>query len=155
MALTAAQLTSFKTAINADAAIGADVAAGNHSNIADYYNANHATRLVWKDKIMVRELNTAIDWTAFALLTAQKQNCYLAMTQGGFVDGTAANVRAGFSSIFGNGATLTALTALAQRIATRFEALADFWTTSGGNSGVSSVLGTVVTAPDVAAALSS
>jgi hypothetical protein len=104
--MTPAQLSALKAAAQADPNVLQNFADGNDQTVADYYNANHASRLVWRPQIMVRELNTAIDWSAFALLSVAKQNAYMAMTQGGFVDGTAANVRSGFNTVFGAGVTL-------------------------------------------------
>jgi hypothetical protein len=73
-----------------------------------------------------------------------KQNAYLALIQGA-IDATNANIRAGFGAIFG-GTSVTNLTALAQRVPTRFEAL---FTTAQ----VSAAFGQSVTVADVAAAL--
>src|SRR3954469_938016 len=156
--MTPAQLTALKAAAQADPNTLQNFADGNDQTVADYYNTTHASRLVWRPQIMVRELNTAIDWSAFALLSVAKQNAYMAMTQGGLVDGTAANVRSGFNTVFGAGVTLDALTAIAQRNATRLEALDAFWTTTGGaapNSGVTTVFGVRLTATDVSQARAS
>jgi hypothetical protein len=142
---TAAQLASLKTAVQGDANLAAARGAGDHGAIAAYYNAA-GSGTIWRPSISVAELNTAIDWAAFAALTALKQATYQAMTQGGFVDATSANVRNGFNAVFGAGATLTALTNLAQRVPTRFEALF-------AASQVSAVYGQQVSVSDIALAL--
>jgi hypothetical protein len=154
--MTPAQLSALKAAAQADPNVLQNFADGNDQTVADYYNALDASRSVWRPQIMLRELNTAITWSDFAALTVAKQNAYLAMTQGGYVDGSAANVRSGFTTVFGSPSTsLTALTAIAQRQATRLEALDAFWTTTGGaapNSGVTTVFGVRLTATDVSQA---
>lgn len=143
--MTPVQLTSFKNAILADASLAAARAAGDHGAIAAYYNAP-ATGFVWRPSISPVELNTAVDWAAFAALTAIKQNAFSAMIAGGTLDATSANIRAGFQAVFGAGATLTAVTALAQRVPTRFEALFAV-------SNVTPVFGQVVTVADIVAAM--
>jgi hypothetical protein len=65
--MTPAQLTALKAAAQADPNTLQNFADGNDQPVADYYNTTHASRLVWRPQIMVRELNTAIDWSAFAL----------------------------------------------------------------------------------------
>ena len=64
------------------------------------------------------------------------------MAQGEYIDATNANIRAGFVSIFGAGATVNNLTAIAQRVATNFEFL---FTTSN----VSSVYNYILTDDDI------
>lgn len=141
--LNSAQLATFKAAIVADPNIAAELAALDDAAIAAYYNAPSSPAVsLWRPNIPVAELNTAVDWSAFAGLTALKQNTYFAMTQPGFVDATAVNIRNGFGTVFGTSTTLTALTALAQRTATRFEAL---FTTAN----VCALFGIVVNAEDV------
>lgn len=150
--LTTAQLATFKTAIKGDAALAAFLAGANAQAIADYYNAKAPSPPnVWRPSITVQELNTAVDWAAFAALTALKQTAYMAMTQGGFVDATSTGVRGGFQAVFGAGtASTNALNALAQRSATRFEAV--FATVSGtGNN--SPLFGKTCSTDDVAAAV--
>ena len=96
MNLTSAQLATFKAAILADANLAAARAAGDQGAIAAYYNANSATP-IWRPAVPVSELNTAIVWSAFIALSVQTQQAYFALIQGGVVDSTNANVRAGFS----------------------------------------------------------
>ena len=145
--LTTAQLSTFKAAINADANLAAFRSTGDAYQIALYYNQPSSPVVsIWRPQISIKELNAAVVWSAYAALTVANQNAYMAMTQGGYVDATAANIRNGFSSIFGAGATLTALTALASINSTRLEAL---FTTSA----VTTVFGVRVTDSDVTAAL--
>lgn len=147
--LALAQLQAFKAAIAADAALAAARTAGAHGDIAAYYAADHASQMVWRPSIPVSELNTAITWSEFAALTVQMQNTYQALVTPGFIDATSANVRGAFTTIFAaNTASRPALTAIAQRRASRFEAL---FTT--GN--VCSLFGYVPTVQDVADAMAS
>lgn len=146
--MTPAQLTTFKTAINGDANLAADRAAGRHGVIAAYYNAAGAGS-IWRPSISVAELNTAIVWSEFSVLSALLQGTYSAMTQGGFVDATVGNIRNGFSTVFGVGTTSRAnLLALAARVPTRFEALFTV-------ANVCSLFGQIVSAQDVSDALGS
>jgi hypothetical protein len=122
MSLTPTQLATLKSAMLADANLTAFVAAGNDGAIAAYYNATGAGNL-WRPIITVSELNTAIVWSEFAGLTVALQNTYLAMVVVGSVDATNVNIRNGFSTVFTGKTSLTNLSALAQRVATRLEAL--------------------------------
>lgn len=142
--MTPAQLSSLKADILANVATRpiADMGA-----LAAYYNANSAAS-IYRPSIPVPELNTAIVWSEFMALPVQTQNAYFALIQGGTVDATKPNVRAGFGSIFVGLVSLTNLTTLAQRLATRFESA--FITAN-----VSSAFGTVVAVSDIAAALGS
>ena len=79
-------------------------------------------------------------------MTPQHQAMLSLLLLPGVVDATSANVRADFSAIFSAGLSLTALSAMAQRTATRLEAL---FTTSA----ISSVYGYTLTASDVQKAM--
>lgn len=144
--MTPAQLTTFKNAILSDANLAAARLAGDHGAISTYYNGNGVGN-IWRPYIAVSELNTAIVWSEFAALSVQFQNCYFALIQGGAVDATKVNIRNGFGTVF-TGTSLTNLTALAQRLATKFEAL---FTTAN----VCVLFAQTVTPTDVAAALGS
>lgn len=150
--LTSAQLATLKTDINAQAPLAAARTAADWPTVAAFYNANTSPAVaVWKPSITVHEMNAVITWSAFAGLTALAQNAYMAMTQDGFVDATSATVRAGFSTVFGAGsASLTALNALAQRTATRLEALL---VSVAGPPIVSAVFGQSLSADDVQKAM--
>jgi hypothetical protein len=146
MALTTAQLLTLKAATNGDSNLAAARAAGDQGAIAAYYNGAGAG-LIWRPAISIAELNTAIVWSEFILLSQGQRDAYSALISGATIDATNANVRNGFGSIFG-GTSITNLTAIAQRAPTRFEAL--FTTAS-----VSSVFGYQVTVADIAQALGS
>lgn len=149
MSLTLAQLQAFKAVINAEPTLVAARGAGNHGAIAAFYNGNASSGTIWRPAITAKELNTAIVWAEFILLTAVVQNGYFALLQAGVIDATSSNVRAGFSTIFVAAPTsLANLTALAQRVPTVFEAL--FTTNS-----VCSLFGYTVSVADVVSALGS
>jgi hypothetical protein len=143
--MTPAQLATFKAAILAD--FPSPAARADHGAVAAYYNAN-GTGFIWRPSISVSEMNTAVVWSEFAVLSALLQSTYMAMVQGG-LDATSANMRGGFTTVFGPATASRAnLTALAQRTPTRFEAL---FTASN----VTQLFGYQVTPVDVAAALGS
>jgi hypothetical protein len=145
--MTPAQLATFKAAILADPNLATARANGDHGAIANYYNAAGAG-FIWRPSISVSEMNTAVVWSEFAVLSALLQSTYMAMVQGG-LDATSSNMRGGFTTVFGPATASRAnLTALAQRTPTRFEAL---FTASN----VTTVFGYQVTPVDVAAALGS
>lgn len=143
--MTPAQLTTFKTAINGDAALASARAAGDHGAIAAYYNGAGAGT-IWRPSVSVSELNTAIVWSEFIALTQGQRDAYRALISGS-IDATNTNIRSGFGSIFA-GTSLSNLTALAQRVPSRFEALFTV-------AQVCSVFGYTVSVADVAAALGS
>lgn len=144
MALTPAQLATFKADILSNQA--ANVAAGDHGAIVEFYNAN-GTGNIWRPSIPTRELNNVIDWSAFASLTVARQNTYFAMTQADTVDATKSTIRSGFATIFSAGSTTTtALSGIAQRTPTRFEQLFV-------SSSASAVFGYRITTVDVVLAL--
>lgn len=145
--MNATQLATLKAAIIADTNLAAFITANDDVSIAAYYNTAASPSVsIWNPNISVQELNTAIVWADFVGLTVQQQQAYLAMIAPGFIDATSTNIRAGFVSVFGapaSSATTTNLLAIAERNATRFEAL---FTTNG----VCELYGSVVTHDDIA-----
>ena len=141
--MTPAQLSTFKTAILANAA---SYNIADHGSITAWFNTSSGAGFYWRSLIPIAELNTAIVWTEFAALSALLQTTYMAMITAGAVDATSANIRGGFSTVF-LGTSLTNLTALAKRVPTRLEALFT-------NANVCSLTGTCSNT-DVAAALAS
>ncbi len=144
--MTPAQLQTLKAGIQADANLTALVAASNHVGIAAYLNGA-GTGLIWRPRIDTVELNTAVVWSEFALLTVLLQSTYLAMIQPGFVDATSANIRGGFTSVFILGSqSRVNLIALSQRVPTKGEMIFTI-------ASVCSVFGMVFSENDVARAL--
>lgn len=145
--LTPTQQSVFRADVKAAADLAVAYANKDVDAIAAAYNLPSSPAVQnWRPKIEIQELNTAIVWADFVALTVAKQNGYFAMTQAP-VDSTDADIRNGFTAVFGAGtASLTNLTALAQVVATRFQAL---FTTSG----VCSLFGYALTRADVGVAL--
>jgi hypothetical protein len=127
MALTSAQASTLLATVKADTdpAVIAAYASKQMDVLANLYNAAANPQvLVWRKSIRPAELNTAIVWSEYSTLTVALQNCYLAMVSGiSNIDATNANIRGGFSTIFSGKVSLTNLTTLAQRAATKFENL--------------------------------
>ena len=148
-----ANAVAFRAAIKGDGTIAALYAAHDASGIAAAYNQPSATS-IWRSNITLREIDQTVDWGEYATLTVAQQGTFEAMIQSGgmSIDATQAGVRNGFSSVFAGKTTLTKLTALAQRLGTKFEAIAAFLTTAGVAS-VSSFTGAYLTPIDVQVAL--
>lgn len=139
--LTASQFATLKSDIQANFA--AQVAAADWPSIATAYNQPSSPAVtVWRADIKPSEIVAAIAGSEFVALTALKQSLLSLLLMPGVVDASSANIRADFSAIFPSSASLTALTAIAQRTATRLEAL---FTTAQ----VSAVYGYALTADDV------
>lgn len=145
--LTASQLATLKTDLGGQSSLTAAVAARDWPTVAAFYNAPSSPAVtVWRADVKPSEIVAAITGNEFVALTAIKQSLLSILLMPGVVDATSANVRADFSAIFASGSSLTALTAIAQRTATRIEAL---FTAAQ----VSAVYGYVLTGPDIAAAM--
>lgn len=151
--LTAPQMATLKAAILADATANAfpNTQDGNFALAAYLNTVPGSPTSLWRPDVAPNEITATITFSAFVGLTAIRQNGLLLMTQGP-VDATKATVRTGFQDIFGAGATLTALTALAQRPGTRFEVI--FSSVSGAAS-VSTMYGVRADYQDVMAARNS
>lgn len=125
MSFTPTELASIKAAVSADATALAYWTAGSAGLCCAYLNAPSPTPvLIWRPNIPVAELLTGVVWSAFVALTPQVQAAWAALTAGGTVDSTNANIRAGFVTVFGAAsATVANLAAIAQRPASRLEAI--------------------------------
>ena len=143
--MTPAQLAALKS--DATANFAALVAATDWPSIAAAYNLPSLPAVtIWRADIKPVEVIDAITGTEFIALTPQHQAMLSLLLLPGVVDATSANVRADFSAIFSSGSSLTALSTIAQRTATRLEAL---FTTSA----ISAVYGDTLTAGDVQKAM--
>ena len=148
MPLTPAQRTTLKTDVTSAAnavALGAFITAEDWPSVATFYNQNSVAS-VWRPNVSARELTGGIVGSAYDSLSVAKQNGYIAVTQGGVIDTTQATIRAWFSDIFGAGATLTNLTAIAQRLGTRFEIL---FSSVAGTANVTTMFGQLVSGADI------
>ena len=103
MALTSAQKTTLKAAINADPVLSAFpntadgafaiAAALNLPAVPDYY--------VWRTAVLVTEImQNGFDWTRVDNLTVGKARIWEFMTAAGTLNPSQPNVRAGFESCF-------------------------------------------------------
>lgn len=120
----------------------------NLETLANYYNANASPQVdLWRPDVSPFELQKVIVMSAYVALTAVKQNGFMVYLQSPVLDATNQNIRDGFTTIFGAGATLTALTALAKKPATNFENL--FIGVIQSGAFVSSVYGQQVTYQDI------
>ena len=102
------------------------VAAGNDQGIADLLNSvtSSGTGTTFRNNIQAKEIINAIVAADFAALTALQLAQLQAITAQGILDATNANARAIFLNIFvGMTNTVSALTALASRVASRAELL--------------------------------
>ena len=148
MALTLAQQSALQTAITGDAALTTLNTANGFQQIADAMNlASSPAVSVWTPNMPTSAALSAI--LATDMPTAAGLIGYLQMMLSvGSVDTTQANVRTSFSTLFSGKTSLTNLSAVAQRVGTRFEALAAF-ITAAAPANVSSVYGVRVSAFDV------
>src|SRR5574337_515203 len=122
--LTASQLASLKTDASGQSTLTAAIAAKDWPTVAAFYAEPSSPAVtIWRADVKPSEIVAAITGTDFTGLTAVKQSLLSLLLMPGVVDATSANVRADFSAVFPSSASLTALTALAQRTATRLEAL--------------------------------
>ncbi len=150
MSLTTAQQATLAADINSAgnaAALGGFITAADWPSIANFYNAASATQ-VWIPNLPVTTVLAATNWTAFAAKTALQQNTYLTMTSQATLDATNINYRNGFGVVF-SGLDLTALSNVAQRAATRLEAVFG----SGGPPITSTLFGYTLSPGDVQQAL--
>lgn len=155
--LNTAQLATFRSAILAEndptIIVAREGATRNDSVIAAFYNAASAT-IVWRTNIKSKEVIAAITPSELKALIAQTQNLLIILLLPGEVDASAANVRANFAAVFAAGTSLTALTALAKRPASRVEALFAVGAGTTANPSVMGFEGTVAL-NEVSAALNS
>lgn len=119
----------------------------NYAKIAEFYNSDFSpATLFWNPEVSVESVIANIVWSDFINLSQGQRDAFMALTQGGYLDATNANIRTGFASIFVNpSTTFTNLQNLSRRNATNLEKLFE---TSGGSL-VSSVFGYKVTPGDI------
>jgi hypothetical protein len=125
MALTSAQLATLKADILADPTLSAkpNNDDGNQA-IADAYNAPASPAInVWRADVASSEVVAAVVMADFIALTSIKAQGFTIIVTPDSVDASSPNIRQDFQTIFGASSTLTNLTAIAQRAATRLEKL--------------------------------
>jgi hypothetical protein len=151
LALTPAQLATLKTAILAEPSLSTAVATADDQAIANWFNEPSSPAVaVWKPVVDIQALNSAIAWADMVVLTQEKQLTYQSMIWANQVDMTDNQVRQGLKAVFGAASTsYTAIVAIGQRTATRYEALFS----SGAGPKVSTVFGEALTPQAVSTAL--
>lgn len=80
MTLTTQQLATLKTAIQAEPAVAAFLAAGDDGSIAAYYNGLSATT-AWMTSVPPRTLDEGADYSAFDTLAAGKRDAWALFLQ--------------------------------------------------------------------------
>jgi len=148
MSLDPTNYAALKTNIQGQGSLTGAVASSDWPTVANFYNAASATA-VWIPNLPRSVVIANTNLVAFATKTTLLQATFTLMLLDGIVDATNANIRAGFSTVF-QGADLTALSNIAQRLATRYEAL---FVSQAGPPIVSAVFGQTLTPDDVQKAM--
>jgi opacity protein-like surface antigen len=158
MSLTPAQLQTLKTAILANPALAADVAANQFGNIALYYNEpSSPTFIVWRTSVRAEEIGNAwngSDISGMSSLNMQRLQLLLASSPSGVFDMSREDRRAGFEGSFGtnqNNASRVAMRAVWKRTLNRVEALFATGTGSDASPGIAVYEGEVTPRQIVAA----
>lgn len=148
MPLTPAQEAILQAAINADASVSSAVAKADWYSIAGLYNLQ-TTSMVWRADITPEQIQAGIVASEAIAQSPQALQMAQLLLSTPLIDATKPNVRAQFATIFpasSAAVTLTNLTAIGQRQATKFENLFV-------SSQVSSVYGVVLSPLDVQRAM--
>lgn len=160
MALTPAQLSTLKAAINAetDAAFVASRTANNEQGMADWYNVA-STFVGWKSRVTLLETGQAFNGTEWAAMTSANHTRLtdVALWISTGYDASKADIRAMFNDIWsaaGGAVTRASLLALWKRVALRGEKLYCTGTGSDASPGVFVFEGNI-TAQNVSDALRS
>ncbi len=157
MALTDAQLATFKAALLADTdpSMQAAVAARNDTEVARLCNLD-TTFVVWRTSVSRTEMHDAYVWTEMDSFTnAAKQFQFSLLISEGVINPSKSNVRQGLQEIFtgpGLTSTRTALIALMKRFATKVERYFATGTGTDGDPGTLVFEG-LISIADVGAAL--
>ena len=123
MDLTPAQRATLRTAILAEPALAAALAAGNDAMVADWLNAA-TTVVVWRSSVTPAELMQQFVWAEVDALTVGKARIWDWMRSMPAIDAGIARFRNGLSDCFGAAsATFVALGPVLRRTATRAESL--------------------------------
>ncbi len=156
MALTAAQLSALKAAIQADPYAAPLAASGSVGAVAQYLNGtptSTAPTLLWRKEVTGAELFHALYAPDVLTLTAPQLAVLQLAGLAGTVDFSNPNIQAGLGRLFGPQSTTAAnIAALAVRAATRFEAI---FATAQGQASVTPVYGQQVDAPTIQQAMGS
>lgn len=93
--------------------------------ISDYYNSSANPQIdLWRPDVTVDEITNVITMSDFIARTQGQRDAWIVMSQASFINATLSLVRTNFVSIFGSNTTTTnAVTAIAKKASTNFEAL--------------------------------
>lgn len=151
MSLSPAQNATLKTDIQAQPSLAAAVTLHDWAAVANFYNAAASPAVnVWRADVKASEIVAAVVPTEWVALTSVQQSWLQWATNAGTLDASSANVRSGFTTLFGVGTTSrTNLTNIAQRAATVLEKLFG----DGNTPLTSSLYGHVLTAAEVQTAM--
>jgi len=152
MSLSSSAAAKLRASITSNAAVSSQLAQADWPGIANFYNVTNAA-ILWRKDLSIQDFVGGFVWAEVSTFTSDQTQRLTILTQPPFVDATNANIRNGFASVFTASAapsTQAALLALAQRPATRFEAL---FTTAAGLATVSSQYGVVLSNTDVQSAM--
>src|SRR5208337_4604359 len=122
MSLAVAQLATLKTDIQGQGSLTGAVIGHDAVTVANFYNANSATA-IWRSDLTDHEVVAACVMTEVVALTALALSAFQILIKPTIINAASANVQSAFTTLFSGKTTLTNLTAVAQRTATRLEAL--------------------------------
>ena len=154
--MTPSQLATLKAAIQAesDASFVQYRNEGNTGMMADWFNQQHATFIVWKNTVSAEEImSNGFVWTAVDALTAGKARIWEWMTRYGNINPSKANIRQGLADCFGAASAMAlAVMPHLRRGCTRGERVFATGTGTDANPGVMGYEG-MIDNDDVVAAL--
>jgi len=135
MILTPTQLQVLATDIAASEFAGLPGNSDSAEAIAQAYNLPATPAFtVWREEVGVQEIKANILWADYITATPGLQMAFELMIADGTINPSDPNIRQGFAAIF-SGTTLTQLTAMAKRAATRAERIFATGTGSTGSPG--------------------
>ena len=135
MTLTSAQLQVLATNMAASEFAGLPHNSDSAATIAQAYNLPASPNFtVWREDVGVQEIKSNIVWADYVAATPGVQLAFEFMIAEGMVNPSDPNIRQGFAAVF-SGVTLTQLTAMAKRLATRAERLFATGTGTTGSPG--------------------
>lgn len=93
--LTPSQMTTLRTACNAEPACTALATAADDVALAAWFNASSETYIIWRDNVPVDDImRNGMDWTRVDNLTVGKARIWDWMTRLGTINCTRPNIRA-------------------------------------------------------------
>lgn len=122
----ALSLPALKTELQTDPTglgYAAHIMSGTTWRLADLLNLPRVAIRTFRTAIPTWEVIAATTKTEYDALTAGNKQLYQILVSAGTIDGSNAEIRAMFASIFSAGPTRTALAAMAERDGTRAEQL--------------------------------